>query len=163
MSRPTTTPAERSAPPISTAKSDPAAQSPTEAQIVSLCRTTVGDSLRSVVHFTREESELLYLRADLYGEDRRRTLEVKATIVESERVGFSASEGYEPHTRGEVRDPERGDYEFTVRVFADGYVCRVIVGDHGLLLTAEDVELDRIEEVAVALRGLVGAAYASGE
>jgi hypothetical protein len=133
--------------------------SPTEAEIVSICRTAVGDTLRSVIHFTQEESELLYLRQDLYGDDRRRVLEVKASLVERERVGFTPYERYEPHVAGAGSDPALGDYEFTVRVFTDGFVCRIIVGDDGLLLTAEDLDVDRVEEVAVALRGLLATAY----
>jgi hypothetical protein len=133
--------------------------SPSEEQIISLCRTAVGDALRSVIHFTRDDSELLYLRKDLYGDDRRRALEVKATIVENERVGFLPDVRYEPHTAGAGSDPVLGDYEFTVRVFTDGFVCRIIVDDHGLILTAEEVDVSQVEEVAVALRGLVAAAY----
>ena len=137
----------------------PSGYSPTEAELVSLCRTTVGDDLRSVIHFTREDSELLYLRGDLYGEDRRRALEVKASLVEAERVGFTSDTGYEPYRAGAGSDPVLGEYEFTVRVFSDGFVCRVLVGDHGLLLTAEELDVSRVEEVAVALRGLIAAAY----
>ncbi|WP_236639759.1 DUF7522 family protein [Salinigranum halophilum] len=133
--------------------------SPTEVEIIAICRTAVGDALRSVIHFTRDDSELLYLRKDLYGDDRRRALEVKANLVERERVGFTPYERYEPHAAGAGSDPALGDYEFTVRVFSDGFVCRVIVGAHGLLLTAEDLDVDRVEEVAVALRGLVATAY----
>ena len=132
---------------------------PTEAEIVSICRTAVGDSLRSVIHFTRDDSELLYLRGDLYGDDRRRALEVKASLVERERVGFASTVRSQPYSAGAGSDPVLGDYEFTVQVFTDGFVCRIIVGDHGLLLTAEDIDIDRVEEVAVALRGLLTAAY----
>jgi hypothetical protein len=128
-------------------------------ELVRLCRTTVGDSLRSVIHFTRDDSKLLYLRSDLYGNDRRRALEVKASLIESERVGFTPYEHYEPHSAGAGSDPVRGDYEFTVRVFTDGFVCRIIVADDGLLLTAEELDVDRVEEVAIALRGLLAAAY----
>ena len=138
--------------------SRPTAAAPVE-ELVGLCRATVGDSLRSVIHFTRDDSELLYLRTDLYGNDRRRALEVKASLVESERVGFTPYERYEPHSAGAGSDPVHGDYEFTVRVFTDGFVCRIILGDHGLLLTAEDLDVDRVEEVAIALRGLLSAAY----
>jgi hypothetical protein len=132
---------------------------PPEAEIISICRTAVGDALRSVIHFTRDDSELLYLRKDLYGNDRRRALEVKASLIESERVGFTSHERYEPHSAGAGSDPVRGTYEFTVRVFTDGFVCRIIVGAHGLLLTAEEIDVSQVEEVAVALRGLVTAAY----
>jgi hypothetical protein len=138
-----------------------AVQSPSEDEIVSICRTAVGDALRSVIHFTRTESELLYLRRDLAGADRRRTLEVKATLVEHERVGFTPHETYRPQWAGAGSDPALGDYEFTVRVFTDGYVCRIITGAHGLLLTAEELDVDRVEEVAIALRGLLAEAYGS--
>lgn len=132
---------------------------PTEAEIVAICRTAVGDDLRSVIHFTRDDSELLYLRGDLYGDDRRRALEVKASLVEYERVGFASTTRSQPYSAGAGSDPVLGDYEFTVHVFTDGFVCRVIVDDHGLLLTAEDLDIGRVEEVAVALRGLLAAAY----
>jgi hypothetical protein len=160
MSRRTTTPTTVSPSGLPVpADRTTATQTPTEEEVVTLCRTAVGDALRSVIHFTRDDSELLYLRADLYGNDRRRALEVKASLVESERVGFGPYERYEPHSAGAGSDPVRGDYEFTVRVFTDGFVCRVIVGGHGLLLTAEELDVDRVEEVAIALRGLLSAAY----
>ena len=148
-----------SGPPAPLEKLTRTAQSPTEEEIVSICRTAVGDALRSVIHFTRTESELLYLRRDLSGANRRRTLEVKATLVERERVGFTPSSEDRPRWAGAGSDPALGEYEFTVRVFSDGFVCRVITGDHGLLLTAEDLDVDRVEEVAIALRGLLATAY----
>lgn len=140
-------------------KLTPGARSPAEDELVAICRTAVGDALRSVIHFTRSESELLYLRKDVRSADRRRTLEVKATLVERERVGFAPYQRYEPQWAGAGSDPTLGDYEFTVRVFSDGFVCRVISGDHGLLFTAEELDVDRVEEVAIALRGLLAEAY----
>lgn len=155
---PTTGAAE---PPTPVEKLTRAVQSPTEDELVSVCRTAVGDTLRSVIHFTRTDSELLYLRRDLAGADRRRTLEAKATLVERERIGFALHDEYEPRWAGAGSDPALGDYEFTVRVLSEGFVCRIITGSHGLLLTAEDLDVDRVEEVAIALRGLLAAAYGS--
>jgi hypothetical protein len=140
-------------------KLTPSTRSPDEDELVAICRTAVGDTLRSVIHFTREESELLYLRTDVRKADRRRTLEVKATLVERERVGFSPDQRYDPQWAGAGSDPTLGDYEFTVRVFSEGFVCRIISGDHGLLLTAEELDVGRVEEVAIALRGLLADAY----
>jgi hypothetical protein len=146
-------------PPTPVEKLTRAVQSPSEDEIVSICRTAVGDALRSVIHFTRTESELLYLRRDLAGADRRRTLEVKATLVDRERVGFDPYGTDRPRWAGAGSDPALGDYEFTVRVFSEGFVCRIITGNHGLLLTAEELDVDRVEEVAIALRGLLAEAY----
>jgi len=37
----------------------------TAERVVTLCRTAVGDSLRSVTYFTRDDYDQLYLRSDL--------------------------------------------------------------------------------------------------
>jgi hypothetical protein len=157
--RPTVPTPESESPRTPAEKLEREMRSPTEDELVAVCRTAVGDTLRSVIHFTRNDSELLYLRNDIRSADRRRTLEVKATLVERERVGFDPYERYEPQWAGAGSDPALGSYEFTVRVFTDGFVCRIIAGDHGLLLTAEDLDVDRVEEVAIALRGLLADAY----
>lgn len=121
-------------------------------QLVALCRTVVGDNLRSVIHFTPLTFELLYLRQDLYSDAPERVRAVKQTVVNNERLGFSSLETYEEFPTDSVLTSVFGDYEFTVRVFEQGYVSRVIVGERGILLTTDDIDVARFEELAVAIR-----------
>jgi hypothetical protein len=123
--------------------------------LVRTCRTAVGDSLRSVVYFTPDEFEVLYLRQDLYLDDRERAREVKAEFVQSERVGFDERERYNKIAHEPGTEPDIGAYEFTIRVFSRGFVSRVIVGDHGVLLTTDALDVDVFEDLAVAVRSLL--------
>lgn len=120
-------------------------------EIVTTCRTGIGDTLRSVTHFTPETSELLYLRRDLYGGDTEVAKEREAVFVANERLGFSTHETYRRLAEG-GSEPVLGEYELTIRAFADGFVSRVIVGDHGILLTSDNLPIADFEDVAVALR-----------
>ncbi|WP_254768114.1 DUF7522 family protein [Salinilacihabitans rarus] len=120
--------------------------------IVNTARVTVGDSLRSVVYFTPDDFELLYVRADLYAGDEDAVREAKGAFVENERVGFADVETYESLATEPNVEPDIGEYEFTVRVFSDGFVSRVIVGDRGVLVTSDGIEMDPFEEMAIALR-----------
>ena len=118
--------------------------------VVSSCRTTLGDSLRSVVYFTRETFEVLYVRQDLY-DDEEEMRSAKADLVESERTGFGPQEKYQ--SSGEAPDggPDFGEYEFTLRVFSDGFVGRVLNGDHGVIVTTDELELSEFEEMEIAI------------
>lgn len=108
--------------------------------LVSTARTTVGDELRSVTYFDEtEEIDQVYLRGDL---------EADADLVgfaDTERLGFRAQTDYQ--------DSELGPYQFTIRVFEGGYLTRVIVADHGVFVTTDPMDLDRFEELGVALTG----------
>lgn len=106
-------------------------------QLVDAARTTVGDELRSLAYFTEDDVEQLYLRNDL---------ERDADLVgfaENERLGFRSQSTY--------RATQLGAYEFTIRVFEDGYLTRVIVGDRGVWVTTDAMAVDRFEELASAL------------
>jgi hypothetical protein len=118
--------------------------------LVSASRTAVGDALRSVVYFTPEAFDVCYLRGDLYADptDARRA---KAALVEAERGGFDAAAAYASEGEG----PAFGEYEFTVRVFAEGFVTRVLVGDRGVLLTTDTLHLPHLEEATLAVRRLL--------
>ncbi|KZN25670.1 hypothetical protein A4G99_04235 [Haladaptatus sp. R4] len=120
-------------------------------EIAVTCRTGVGDTLRSVIHFTPNSSELLYLRSDLYGGDREMAMERKSVLVGNERLGFSTHETYQ-RLEEEGFAPDIGEYELTIRAFSDGFVSRVIVGDHGILLTSDNLPIADFEDVAVSLR-----------
>ncbi|SIR14978.1 hypothetical protein SAMN05421858_1606 [Haladaptatus litoreus] len=123
-------------------------------EIVSTCRTGIGDTLRSIIHFTPSESELLYLRNDLYGGDKERAMGLKMVFVNNERLGFGTHETYN-RLRKEDAEPNIGDYELTIRAFSDGFVSRVIVGEQGILLTSDSLHIADFEEVAVSLRKML--------
>ena len=113
-----------------------------ETELQSAARTVVGDELRSVTYFTEDEVEQVYLRSDL---------EAGADLVgfaDTERLGFRSQMDY--------TGTELGEYEFTIRVFEHGYLTRVIVGDRGVFVTTDAMARDRFEELAAAMRGVLG-------
>ncbi|MFW5918853.1 MAG: DUF7522 family protein [archaeon] len=106
-------------------------------QITSACRTAAGDDVRSVTYFTRDDFEQLYLRSDL-----EQDADLGA-FVEHETLGFDAANDY--------RGSELGDYVFTVRRFDNGFLTRIIRGDHGVFVTLDSLTINRSEEIASAL------------
>ncbi|MCU4752234.1 hypothetical protein OB919_09585 [Halobacteria archaeon AArc-curdl1] len=124
--------------------------------LVSTSRVTVGDTLRSVIYFTPEDFEVLYVRSDLYGGDEDLMHEAKSTLVESERVGFQDIERYNKQSQtGSTAEPTVGEYEFTVRVFSEGFISRVIVGDCGVIVTSDEIEIGPFEDMSVAIRKML--------
>jgi hypothetical protein len=119
--------------------------------LVSLSRTALGDTLRSVVRFTPEDFEVLYLRSDL-GVEPSAAREAKRALVENERLGFSTRETYRTLTDEPGVEPSLGEYLFTLRAFSDGYVARVNDGEEGVLVTTDAMDIDAFEEFAVAAR-----------
>ncbi len=111
-------------------------------QLVSACRTSVGDNLRSITYFTRDGFEQVYLRSDLESDADL------AGFVELESDGFRASTAY--------RGTELGDYSYTVRAFENGYLTRVTVDGGGVFVTSDSLSLHSAEDVAKALRGVLG-------
>ncbi|WP_458189715.1 DUF7522 family protein [Haladaptatus sp. NG-WS-4] len=107
-------------------------------QFVSACRTVIGDELRSITYFTVDEYEQVYLRSDL-----ERDADIDR-FVANERLGFTSQQTY--------GGSELGEYVFTIRVFDFGYVTRVIVGDSGVFVTTDPLEMDRFKEVAAAVK-----------
>jgi hypothetical protein len=112
-----------------------------EEQLVSACRTAVGDSLRSIVYFTPDEYEQVYLRSDL---------EADADLsgwVEHEAAGFRAQLAY--------GGSELGEYQYTLRVFENGFVTRVVTGDHGVFITTDGITVRRSKEVTRAISAVL--------
>lgn len=109
--------------------------------MISAARTVTGDELRSVTYFTEEDVHQLYLRDDL---DRTADL---VGFAENERQGF--------HAQALYANTQLGDYQFTVRVFENGYLTRVIANDHGIWVTADSMDIDRFEELASALASIL--------
>jgi hypothetical protein len=113
-----------------------------EEQLVSACRTAVGDSLRSIVYFTPDEYEQVYLRSDL---------DADADIsrwVEHEAAGFRAQLAYD--------GSELGEYHYTLRVFDNGFVTRVVEGECGVFITTDGITVMRSKEVTRAIRSVLG-------
>jgi hypothetical protein len=109
----------------------------TGTQLVRTARTVVGDGVRSVTYFTPDDVEQLYLRDGLEAD-----ADV-AGFADTECLGFRSQTDYD--------DSELGDYNFTIRVFDDGYLTRVIHDDHGVFVTTDPITRDRFEELAAAL------------
>ncbi|MFC4245898.1 hypothetical protein ACFOZ7_02580 [Natribaculum luteum] len=106
-------------------------------QLISACRTAVGDQLRSLTYFTRDEFDQLYLRSDL---ERDADL---AGFVDYESIGFDAHTAY--------RGSELGDYQFTIRVFDEGFLLRVTTETEGVFATTDGVTIQDFREAATAL------------
>jgi len=117
--------------------------------LVATCRTVLGESLRSVVHFTPAEYEVLYLRSDL-GVAPEAARAAKRDLVENERLGFDSRETYRHLAEAPGVEGSLGEYLFTLRAFSDGYLARVLHGDHGMLVTTDAMDIDAFEEFAVA-------------
>jgi hypothetical protein len=110
-------------------------------EIHSVCRTTVGDELRSITYFTEGTVEQLYLRSDL---------EQTADLIgfaEHERLGFRSQSAY--------RNTQLGDYGATIRMFENGFLSRVIRGPHGVWVTTDDMSIERFEELTSALESVL--------
>lgn len=122
--------------------------------ILSATRTSLGDTLRSVVYFTPSSFDLLYVRTDLYPSDAA-ARERKARLVHLERVGFAERPVRSEIAHGE-HGPGIGQYNFTVRFHDDGFVVRVLEGDGGVLFTTDAMNVNAFRETVGAIRGVLG-------
>lgn len=121
---------------------------------MSACRTGFGDTLRSVIVFTPDDWTLSYVRSDLQALEPA-LREAKAEIVENERLGFTSQETYESFADKAPVGESLGAYRFTVRAFDHGYLCRVTVGEVGVVATTDEMNIDAFEDVATTLRKLL--------
>lgn len=110
-------------------------------QIVETCRTAIGDELRSVVYFTGDDYEQLYVRENLSID-----ADVEA-FVENERAGFA---------RARDAESELGPYEYTVHAFENGYLTRVVAGGAGVFVTTDELSIRRFRDAAVAIESVLG-------
>lgn len=106
-------------------------------ELIRVCRTVVGDELRSVTYFTDDEVDQLYLRSDL---DRTADL---VGFAEIERTGFEAHERYQ--------GTQLGEYQATVRMFENGYLTRIVVDRVGIWVTTDTMSMERFEELSNAV------------
>jgi hypothetical protein len=107
--------------------------------IVRTSRTSLGDSLRSVTYFTRDDYEQLYLRDDL-SRDADLT-----SFIGLEWRGFKTAQGAYEGT-------ELGDYRYTIRVFENGYLMRVTDNREGVFVTTDSLTMGDFNNVAQSVR-----------
>lgn len=111
-------------------------------RLVRVCRTAMGDTLRSVTYFTRDDFDQLYLRDDL---ERDADLD---RFVDHEWQSYEI-------TQDAYRASELGEYRYTVRVFENGYLVRVTAPNEGVFVTVDDLTTGRFEEITAAIGGLL--------
>ena len=113
-----------------------------EDQIVRTCRTVIGDSLRSITYFTRDDYQQVYLREDL---ERDADL---TTFVGHEWRGFRT-------IRDAYVGSELGEYRYTIRAFENGYLVRVTTDSRGVFVTTDGLTMHDFNEAATALSGIL--------
>lgn len=107
--------------------------------IVTTARTSIGDSLRSVTYFTKDDYDQLYLRSDLERD--------------ADLMSFIGGEWHDFNTtQTAYQGSELGDYQFTMRAFENGYLIRVTSDRRGVFCTADGLTLQDFEEAASAIR-----------
>lgn len=112
-----------------------------EDQLVSTCRTAIGDVLRSITYLTPTGYEQLYVREDVDRQDE------PDAFVETERKGFTSQRTYGWTTLG--------NYQYTIRAFDHGYIGRVIVGDSGVYVETEALTVEEFDEIAESIRSVL--------
>jgi hypothetical protein len=123
--------------------------------LVSATRTSLGDTLRSVVYFTPSAFDVLYVRQDLYASNDA-AREGKAQLVDLEQMGFAERPIRTAIAHNGTRS-DIGPYNFTVRFHENGFVVRVLQGDAGVLFTADSMDVSAFEEATSAIRGVIPA------
>lgn len=110
--------------------------------IVRTSRTSLGDSLRSVTYFTRDDYEQLYLRDDL-----SRDADLTSFIGHEWRGFKTAQAAYE--------GTELGDYQYTIRVFDNGFLLRVTDEREGVFVTTDSLTMGDFNTVAQAVQSVL--------
>ncbi len=110
--------------------------------IVRTSRTSLGDSLRSVTYFTRDDYEQLYLRDDL-----SRDADLTSFIGHEWRGFKTAQAAYE--------GTELGDYNYTIRVFDNGFLLRVTDEREGVFVTTDSLTMGDFNTVAQAVQSVL--------
>lgn len=104
----------------------------------------MGDELRSVTYLGPNEVEHLYTRKDLA------QAEDSLAFLESERDGLRSEQEY--------GWSDLGEYRYTIRAFEDGFLGRVVSGDHGIYITTDSVTIGDFNEVSETIRKLLESA-----
>lgn len=118
-------------------------------ELVSIARTGLGDELRSVIYFTPTTFDVLYVRQDIY-ESHADARRAKSPLVDLESVGFVEAP-VRSALSGSDGSIELGPYSFTIRVHDNGFVVRKLVGDVGVLLTTDSMDIAAFRDAATAI------------
>ncbi|KAB1194438.1 MULTISPECIES: DUF7522 family protein [Haloferax] len=113
---------------------------PEEAQekLISTCRAAAGDSLRSLTYFNRFDYLQVYLRDDLE--------------QEADLNSFIGNEWHDfKMTQDAYRGSELGDYQYTIRVFENGYLVRITLEDFGVFVTTDGITMQDFEALRTAV------------
>ena len=103
--------------------------------ITRTCRTAIGDSLRSVTYFTRDDYDQLYLREDLE--------------QDADLTSFIGHEWHDFKTaQAAYEGTELGSYDYTIRAFDNGYLVRVTDDREGVFVTTDGLTMQDFENVA---------------
>ena len=106
-------------------------------RLVEGCTEVAGDALRSMVWFTEDDFDQIYLTDYLSAE-----ADIQS-FVDNEREGFHRVPTHE--------GSELGRYEYTIRRFAAGYLVRVISGDQGVFVTTDQLPIETYDALAAAV------------
>jgi hypothetical protein len=107
-----------------------------------VCRTAIGDSLRSVTYFDKTDYTQVYLRDDLE--------------QDADLSSFIGTEWHDFNTTQDAyQGSELGDYKYTIRVFRNGFLVRVALDDAGVFVTTDGITLQDFETVATAIEKLL--------
>ncbi|WP_265110145.1 DUF7522 family protein [Halosolutus halophilus] len=107
-------------------------------RFVTTCLDSVGEELRSVTCFTRDDFEQVYLREGL---ERNADLD---TFIGNEWCGFKV-------TQAANEGSELGAYRYTIRVFENGNRLRVTSEREGVFVTTDDLTLEEFADLASVL------------
>lgn len=106
-------------------------------RLVDTCTEVAGNSLRSLVYFTEDDFDQIYLRDYLSAE-----ADIQS-FVQNELEGFHRVPTHE--------GSELGRYKYTIRRFHGGYLVRVLVGDHGVFVTTNQMPIEQFDTLAEAI------------
>ena len=106
-------------------------------RIVETCSEIAGDALRSIVYFTEDDFDQIFLRDYLSAD-----ADIQS-FVENELSGFQRHPTHE--------GSELGRYKYTIRRFEGGYLVRVLSQDRGVFATTNQLPIERYDELAAAI------------
>ena len=111
-------------------------------QLKTACRSAVGDSCRSVTYFDATNYMQVYLRGDLE--------------QDADLMSFIGHEWHDYKTTTEAyAGSELGSYRYSIRVFDNGFLVRVGVGDSGVFVTTDGLQLKDFESLVATISELL--------
>lgn len=111
-------------------------------QLKAACRSAVGDSCRSVTYFDATNYMQVYLRGDLE--------------QDADLMSFIGHEWHDYKTTTDAyAGSELGKYRYTIRVFENGFLVRVGVGDSGVFVTTDGLKLKDFDSLIATISELL--------